>query len=285
MDLALGVAVAGPVARLALLESNTGGQGVVDESVVDLANDPIARLTETVVGTDRLLADQSHRLVATRLCWSDHAQAGELRQALEDSGVHNVAAVPEFEALQALVRSLSGGRGQRTSAVLQLDAETAMLSIVNGGEHATPVATQPFDGSDAATTAGVLLGRLGEQSAAAEEVYLVGSATDLTGIAQQLQETSALPVAVPDDPDFAIARGAALAGVTTAFGYPVADVTTAAPAFAPDATTAAPAFAPDATMAAPAFIPDATMAAPGVRTGRDDGGRRRAGWRRHHGVR
>ena len=43
MDLALGVAVAGPVARLALLDSGPDGQGVLDESVIDLADNPIAR--------------------------------------------------------------------------------------------------------------------------------------------------------------------------------------------------------------------------------------------------
>ena len=94
MDLALGVAVAGPVARLALIESGTGGHGVIDESVVDLAEDPIARLTETVVGTNRSLADQYHRLVSTRLCWSDQRRAdsaaagvGRLRRSERRGGV------------------------------------------------------------------------------------------------------------------------------------------------------------------------------------------------------
>ena len=71
MDLALGVAVAGPVARLTLIESGTGGHGVIDESIVDLGEDPIATLTATVVGTNQSLAEQYHRLVGTRLCWSD----------------------------------------------------------------------------------------------------------------------------------------------------------------------------------------------------------------------
>ena len=142
VDLALGVAVDGPVARLALIETGNGAHGVIDESVVDLAEDPIARLTETVVGTSRSLADQYHRLVATRLCWSDQDLANQLRQVLDDSGVQNVAVVSDSEAA------------------------TAMAS---------------------------------------------------------------LPLAVPDDPDFAIARGAALDAATGRLSYPAGDATALAP--------------------------------------------------------
>ena len=142
MDLALGVAVDGPVARLALIETGNGAHGVIDESVVDLAEDPIARLTETVVGTSRSLADQYHRLVATRLCWSDQDLANQLRQVLDDSGVQNVAVLSDSEAATAM---------------------------------------------------------------------------------------SSLPLAVPDDPDFAVARGAALDAATGRLSYPAGDATTLAP--------------------------------------------------------
>ncbi|HXD24606.1 MAG TPA: hypothetical protein VN609_01650, partial [Propionibacteriaceae bacterium] len=142
MDLALGIAVDGPLARLALIETGNGAHGVIDESVVDLAEDPIARLTETVVGTSRSLADQYHRLVATRLCWSDPDLANQLRQVLDDSGVQNVAVVSDSEAA------------------------TAMAS---------------------------------------------------------------LPLAVPDDPEFAVARGAALDAATGRLSYPAGDATALAP--------------------------------------------------------
>ncbi len=249
MDLALGVAVAGPVARLALIESGTGSHGVIDESVVDLAEDPIARLTETVVGTNRSLADQYHRLVATRLCWSDQRRANQLRQALEDSGVQNVVMLSESQAATALVRTLSGGQQQRGSAVLLVDDETATLSIVDGGDlTAKPVATERLEGSDAVSVAGRLLGRLREQPGAAEDVYLIGKPADVSGITRELQAASSLPLALPDDPDFAIARGAALDAATGRLSYPAGDATALAPVAptgplsypAGDPTTASP---------------------------------------------
>src|ERR1700739_748019 len=85
MDVVVGVAVAGPVARLALVGPGAHGADVIDQSEVDIADNPIGTLTETVVGTDRSLADESHRLVATRVCWADAPKAEQLRRALEDS--------------------------------------------------------------------------------------------------------------------------------------------------------------------------------------------------------
>ena len=102
MDVVLGVAVAGPRARLALVGSGAQGADVIDESVVDLAGNPMQKLTETVVGTNRLLADENHRLLATRLYWSDPQSADRLRQALEHSGIQNVAVLSETQAAGAL---------------------------------------------------------------------------------------------------------------------------------------------------------------------------------------
>ena len=105
MDVVLGVAVTGPVARLALIGAGADGSDVIDQSVVDLANNPIEQLIEAVVGTNRLLATENHRLVGTRLCWTDHPSADQLRQALEDSGVHNVAVLSQSQAVTALMRA------------------------------------------------------------------------------------------------------------------------------------------------------------------------------------
>src|SRR3984893_5659472 len=127
MDLALGVAVDGPVARLALIETGNGAHGVIDESVVDLAEDPIARLTETVVGTSRSLADQFQRLVATILCWSDQDLANQLRQVLDDSGVQNVAVLSDSEvatAMSSLPLAVPGDPGLAVARGAALDAAT-----------------------------------------------------------------------------------------------------------------------------------------------------------------
>lgn len=124
-----GVAVADRTARLTLVAAATPGQDVIDQSVIDLADNPIQTLTETVVGTDRLLSDESHRLLATRLSWSDPLRADELRRSLEDSGVQNVVVLDESEAATGLAPTVG------------IDADaTAMAPTVGFDGDATAMA-------------------------------------------------------------------------------------------------------------------------------------------------
>jgi hypothetical protein len=229
LDVILGVAVTGPVARLALVGSGAGHE-VIDQSVVDLADQPIETLTQTVVGTNRLLAGESHRLVATRLCWTDHPQADQLRRALEDSGVHDVAVLSESQAVTALMRAAG-----RPGAVLVMDDETATLSIVGSGvdlaagdDYAPPtlLASGSLADQDRTSTLDTLMARLGDQPDASGNLYLVGASPELTQVAHQIRDATTMRVEIADDPTFALARGAALA---------------AAPLAGPDATAMAPA--------------------------------------------
>ncbi|BBY22898.1 hypothetical protein [Mycobacterium stomatepiae] len=236
MDVVLGVAVTGPVARLALVGAGAGGNEVIDQSVVDLANNPIEQLTETVVGTNRLLANDNHRLVGTRLCWTDHPSADQLRQALEDSGVHNVAVLSQSQAVTALMRAAG-----RSGGALMVDDNTATLSVVgpaDGDPDAPPtMLASELLGGDATGTLDTMMARLGEHPDAPNDVFLVGASSDLTGVADQLRDAT-MRVQIPEDPTFALARGAAIAAAP-----PTGDSTAMAPAvgLAGDATAMAPA--------------------------------------------
>ena len=241
MDVVLGVAVTGSVARLALVGAGAASADVIDQSAVDLANNPIEQLTETVVGTNRLLADENHRLVGTRLCWTDHPKADQLRQALEDSGVHNVAVLSESQAVTALMRAAG-----RPGAVLVVDDETATLSLLGsaaGDVDAPPtlLAREPLAGGSEAEATGTfdtLMARLSDQPDAPRDVYVVGASSDLTRVADQLRDASTMRVEIPDDPTFALARGAAMAAAPL-----TGDATAMAPAAAltGDETTSVPA--------------------------------------------
>ena len=113
MDAVLGVAVTGPIARLALVGSTPTGPDVIDQSTVDVTAHPIEKLADTVVGTHRLLTDENHRLVATGVCWSDQQLADELRRLLIDAGLEDVAVVSESQAATALVRKHLTAPGSR----------------------------------------------------------------------------------------------------------------------------------------------------------------------------
>lgn len=272
MDVVLGVAVTGPVARLALVGSGAQGADVIDQSVVDLADNPIGTLTETVVGTNRLLAGENHRLVGTRLCWTDHPAADQLRRALEDSGVHNVAVLSESQAVAALMRAAG-----RPGAALVMDDATATLSMVGSGDGdpdapPTVLASQPLAGAaggDATAAFHTMMANLSARPDAPQDVYLLGASPDLNRVADELRDGSTMRVRVAEDPTFALARGAAIAAAPAAL-LGAGGATAMAPAvgLTGDETTMAPA-AGDATAMAPAFG-NATAAAPAAALAGDE---------------
>ncbi|OJZ76275.1 hypothetical protein BRW65_02310 [Mycobacterium paraffinicum] len=237
MDVVLGVAVTGPVARLALVGP---GADVIDQSVVNLEDNPVGKLTETVVGTNRLLADENHRLVGTRVCWSDDPMAGQLREALESSGVPNVAVLSESQAVAALMRAAG-----RPGAALVMNDATATLSVPGSAEDVdappTVLAQEPLVGGDATATFDTMLAQLSARPDAPGEVYLVGASPELTQVADQFRDASTMRVQVADDPSFAVARGAAMAAAQTALA--AGDATAMAPAvgLTGDETAMAPA--------------------------------------------
>lgn len=224
MDVVLGVAVTGPVARLALVGP---GADVIDQSVVDLGENPVGKLTETVVGTNRLLADENHRLVGTRVCWSDDPRAGQLRQALENSGVPNVAVLSESQAVTALMRAAG-----RPGAALVMNDATATLSVPASADDQnappTVLAQEPLAGGDATATFNTMMAELSSRPNAPSEVYLVGASPEVAQVADQFHDASTMRVQVADDPSFALARGAAIAAAATALA--AGDATAMAPA-------------------------------------------------------
>jgi hypothetical protein len=263
MDVVLGVAVTGPVARLALVGPGAQGADVIDQSVVDLADNPIETLTETVVGTNRLLAAENHRLTATRLCWTDHPKADQLRQALEGSGVRNVAVLSESQAVTALMRAAG-----RPGAALVVDDQTATLSMpgsTEGDEDAprTQLASVPLAGGlgpEATATLDTLMARLGAHPNVPGDIYLVGASSDLNSVADQIREASTMRVEIPDDPTFALARGAAMAAVPLAV-LSAGDATAMAPAVGLTGDETAMAPAAGLTGDETAFVPTAEPAA------------------------
>ena len=146
MDVVLGVAVADRIARLTLVEAAAQGQDVIDQSVVDLADNPIQTLTDTVVGTNRLLADENHRLSATRLWWSDPQRVDELRRALEDSGVQNVVVLDESEAATAMAHDLDPSEPEIHRCIQQTERDDDVAGIAAGQRHQDHAGDQDREG-------------------------------------------------------------------------------------------------------------------------------------------
>ncbi|MFV8170956.1 hypothetical protein [Mycolicibacterium peregrinum] len=255
MDVVLGVAVTGRVARLAMIGSPASGGQVLDQYALDLPDDFVAEmseLAETIIGTYRAVTESGNQVAATRLCLPDETAADTLRQTVLDAGVPNVEVVAEAEAAAALARSVGAD-----AALLVADDDTVSLTVV-GEEDAAPsstLATIPIGTAGAAAACAAVLKRV-SAAEAPSRVLLVGQRLDLDSVAAELRSTA--PVEVAPDAGYAIARGAAQLVDDLA---PASASTQMAPVVGvpQDATQMAPA-ASDATQMAPAS--DATQMAP-----------------------
>src|SRR3954469_19029779 len=239
----VGVAVTGRVARLAMV--GAGGQ-VLDQYALDLPDDAMTDLADTIVGTYRAVTDSGNVMAATRLCLPDTSQAETLRQTVLSAGVQNVEVVSEAEAAAALARSAGAD-----AALLLADDDTVSLTVVGEDEESTSVlASAPIGVAGAAVACAAVLQKLPSEPA---RIMLVSQRLDLDSVAAELHSTT--PVEVPPDAGFAIARGAAQTAEDS--GYPAGAATMMAPAAA-EATMMAPA-AGDATQMAPSTAGDAVV--------------------------
>ena len=257
MDVVVGVAVTGRVARLAMVGSPSSGGQVFDQYALDLPDDALTDLADTIVGTYRAVADSGNRVAAIRLCLPDASAAETLRQTVLSAGVQNVEVVAEAEAAAALARSVGAD-----AALLLADDDTVSLTVVGEDEESTSVlASVPIGAAGAAVACAAVLQQV--PGAEVARIVLVGQRLDLDSIAAELRSTA--PVEVPPDAGYAIARGVAQtaedsefpAGAATMMAPAADDATLMAPAAA-DATQMAPAAA-DATQMAPATAGDATV--------------------------
>jgi hypothetical protein len=248
-DVVLGVAVAGSIARLALVGPAAGGYAAIKHSVVDLGIKPFETLTRAVIDTQQALVDEGRHLVATRLYSPDPAQAQAFSQALAGAGVGNVALSSEAEAVSALLRGILGVGALPGSLVLQVTAEAATLLGLGAADAlATVLAVVALeDVVDVATAAvDMVLDFLRtapfEVAAALQMAFVMGTFEDLAEVVEQLRARSPLRAELLDHPEFAIASGAAVAPVVAAALATSPDATAMAPAVGPagDATTIAP---------------------------------------------
>jgi hypothetical protein len=209
MDVTLGVVLDKAEARIALLDA-TAPHAVIDQSAIDLSNQPVDTVVSALASTDRMLTESEHRLVGTSVCSADPATAAGVRDALVDADLTNVTVVSRSDAVTEVTRSLVGGQ---TTATLTSDADTAALTIVDAAADTTSlIAVEPVSGRDRGAAYRTLLERFSEEPGGATSVIVLGAPVD-DALTADLQAVSPVPLQFVDEPEYAIARGAALAGV------------------------------------------------------------------------
>jgi hypothetical protein len=244
VELVLGVSMTPTTVRVALVEGDKADGVIVDHDAFDIdavdggatsrASDEVIA---TVLGTQEGAIAAGHHLVSTGVAWTDRAEAAVLREALVARGIENVLLVSELHAAAALAQAAGRAVDYDKTGLMFVERETATLAVIDTADGSVvKVLSECLHGDDALAVVAEMVTDLNVQKPAAQGLFVVGSGVDVTAVKAHLTDLVAVPVIAPEEPQLALARGAALASANA----PRYDPSTVGLAYSqdPDGTTA-----------------------------------------------
>lgn len=244
MDIVLGVSMAPETVRLVVIEGQNADGVTVEQDEFEVAGGAgsvtagaVDQVLAAIDGTREGALAGGYHLVSTGVTWTDPAGVGALRDAMGRHGMGNVMLVSPLLAAAALAQTVGSALDYAHIAMLFVEPETATLAVVDVTDgsivdlHRRQLADarqEPL-GAELAT----MLAGLNSRGARADGAFLVGCGTDIVGIKPALEAATPLVVTAPEEPEMALARGAALASANA----PLFASSTAALAYALDPGT------------------------------------------------
>ena len=216
MDIVLGVSMAPDSIQIVLLQGENADGATVDEKEF---TGHTAEDSPTVSTSDRALAAilatrndaaaAGLELSAVGVAYTDQLDAAALRAVLAAREVENVMLVSAFTAATALTQFLGGAIGYERTAVLFVEPDTATMAVVDTADGSVT------DVRKIETTELLeIVAGLDELPERPDGLFVVGSGVDIAAIKPQLGAATSLAVTAPEEPETALARGAALASAT-----------------------------------------------------------------------
>jgi hypothetical protein len=242
VDTVLGVSMAPTAVRMVLVEGENADGLTVDEDGFDVNADADAptinaadQVVSAILGTQEGAAESGYQVRSTGVTWTDPIEAAALRDALAARKVENVMLVSSFLAAAALAQVVGSSVGYAQTGLLFVEPDTATLAVVNSSDGSiTDVHRQPLTpGADSVAELAALLSSADSLDGRPDGLFLVGSGVDITPIKPRLEAATGLIVSAPEEPETALARGAALASANA----PLFSSSTAALAYAQDPGT------------------------------------------------
>jgi hypothetical protein len=245
VDIVLGVSMAPETVRLVVIEGQNADGVTVEQDEFDVAAagaDPVAggavdQVLAAIGGTREGALAGGYQLMSIGVTWTDPAGVGGLREAMARHGMGSVMLVSPLLAAAALAQTVGYALDYQHIAMLFVEPETATLAVVDATDgsivdlHRQQLAN-PRQGPLADELATMIAG-LDARGTRADGVFLVGCGTDIVAVKPALEAATPLEVTAPEEPEMALARGAALASANA----PLFASSTAALAYALDPGT------------------------------------------------
>lgn len=242
VDIVLGVSTAPTPVRLVLIEGENADGVILEQDTVDVAaaQDSPAfeaaadQVVAAIIGTREGANESGCQLTSTGVTWTDPAAVAALREALAVRDVGSVMLVSPLLAAAALAQRVGSSVGYVHIAMLFVEHKSATLAIVDVADGSiVDLHRQTLGDVSVAGELAVMVADLGRRGMRADGVFLIGCGTDIVPIKRALEAATALDVSVHEEPDMALALGAALASANA----PLFSSTTAALAYALDPGT------------------------------------------------
>jgi hypothetical protein len=223
VGIVLGVSMAPTKVRMVLVEGECANGVTVDQDNFDVECDadwsggPSTspnQVVSAILGTRESATDGGYQLLSTGVTWTDHIEAALLRDALISHKIENVMLVSAFMAAAALTQAVGDATNYAQTALLFVEPYTATLAVVNTADGSISEAHRRLlaDDEDQAVADLVeLVSGAEELETRPQGVVVVGSGVDIPLIKPALVAATSLELSVPDEPEMALARGAALA--------------------------------------------------------------------------
>lgn len=241
VGIVLGVSMAPSKVRMVLVEGD-GADGVtVDQDHFDVAEDASSstaagQVLSAILGTREGAIEGGYQLVSAGVTWSDHVEAAVLRDALIAHKIENVMLVSAFMAAAALTQAVGDATNYAHTALLFVEPYTATLAVVHTADGSIADIHRRLLADDEDQAVADLVEMVsGAESleTSPDGIVVVGSGVDIPLIKPALEAATSLELSVPDEPEMALARGAALASANA----PLFASSTAALAYALDPGT------------------------------------------------
>jgi len=263
VDIVLGVSMTPTTVRMVLVEGEKADGVTVDHDVFDITaieggatTSASDQVVAAVLGTQESAAAGGHHLKSMGVAWTDHGEAAVLRDTLAARGIEDVMLVSELHAAAALAQAVGRAVGYETTALFFIERDTATLSVVQTDDGSVvKVLSRSLHSADAMAVLAEMAAAVDAQDSRPQGMFVVGSGVDVTSVKSHLEHLVALPVNAPEEPELALARGAALASASA----PGFEASTVGLAYSqdPDGTTAAsvyPAAFSAAAMSSPTLL-------------------------------
>ncbi|MCV7092258.1 DUF7159 family protein [Mycobacterium interjectum] len=224
MDIVLGMSLAAETVRMVLVEGEGAGGVTVDQADFRVPGVTAAdQVIEAILGTTESAAESGYRVKSSGVTWTDQTAATALRNALAERKIENVMLVSAFVAAAALAQAVGGATNCARTALLFVEPTAATLAVVETADGSiADVQQKPLPHRDEAAIAELAAMVSGAESMRArpDGVFLVGSGVDIPSIKPALEAATSLSVTAPEEPEMALARGAALASANQQLGAP-----------------------------------------------------------------